>query len=339
MKTALITGISGQDGAYLSQFLLHKGYRVVGGMRYGATWDDWRLRELGIHEHIETELFELLELGSVLRLIEKVQPDEVYNLAAISHVSPTFDQPTYAMEVNGLGAVRLLEAIRIVNPKIKFYQASSSEMFGMVEETPQNEDTRFHPRSPYAAAKVYAHHMTVNYREAHGIFACSGILFNHESPLRGETFVTRKIAIGLAQIVRGIKVDPILLGNMNAQRDWGFAGDYVTGMWRMLQQNKADDYVLATGTSTTVYGFAKMAARAVGMELKCPAISEQINKTIIDERSGKEIIRIDDTLKRPAEVNLLKGDPSKAFKVLGWHPTMDVNQLAKLMVEEELRRC
>src|SRR5262245_50127230 len=266
-RTALVTGITGQDGAYLSRFLLDKGYRVCGAFRRGASLNLWRLNELGISEaDIEFIPFELLEYANLRRTIAETEPDEIYNLGAQSFVSVSFEQPLFTADVNALGVTRILEVIRELDPAIKFYQASTSEMFGKVQEVPQNERTPFYPRNPYAVAKLYAHWITVNYRESYGLFGCSGILFNHESPLRGIEFVTRKITSGLAHIREG-QQEVIELGNIDAKRDWGFAGDYVEGMWLMLQQSQPDDYVLATGITTTVRSFCELAAATLGYEL------------------------------------------------------------------------
>lgn len=302
MTTALITGITGQDGAYLSQLLLDKGYRVIGTYRRGSELNLWRLKELGVE--VDLVGMELLEYENVRRVIETTRPDEIYNLAAQSFVAASFEQPIFTMEVNGLGPVRILEAIRAVNPRIKFYQASTSEMFGN-SPAPQSENTHFRPRSPYAAAKVYAHNMTVHYREAYNLFACCGILFNHESPLRGREFVTRKIAHAAATKTR------VKLGNMDAIRDWGFAGDYVEGMWMMMQHPYPTDFVLATGIGTTVEGFWKLA--------------------------GSPDYEVDPALMRPSEVYKLVGDASKATSILGWRPKTSLKELVTMMVEAE--RC
>ncbi len=332
MKRALITGITGQDGAYLARFLLRKGYDVYGAQRHGSTPSLWRLEALGIADDVRLVPCELLEFSNVLRLIDDVQPDEVYNLAAISYVAPTFGQPIYTAEVNGLGAVRLLEAIRTTGGGARFYQASTSEMYGQVAETPQTERTPFHPRSPYAAAKLYAHAMTVNYREAHGMHCSSGILFNHESPLRGAEFVTRKIAIGLAahQNKTG---GAIRLGNIDARRDWGYAADYVTAMWQMLQRNEPDDYVIATGTSHSVREFFDAAARAIGM-----SVEWQRDQVAVDADSGRTLAVVDATMLRPADVVTLCGDASKARDALGWSPGVGMSKLAEIMVHAEVER-
>jgi GDPmannose 4,6-dehydratase len=334
--TALVTGITGQDGAYLSQFLLNAGYRVIGAFRRGASLNLWRLNELGVSEaDIEFIPFELLEYANLRRAIEEAAPDEVYNLGAQSFVGVSFEQPLFTSDVNGLGVTRLLEAIREVNPAIKFYQASTSEMFGKVSETPQNELTPFHPRSPYAVAKLYAHWITVNYRESYNLFACSGILFNHESPLRGMEFVTRKITAGLARIKEGQQA-AVELGNLDAKRDWGFAGEYVQGMWMMLQQPEADDYVLATGQNTTVRHFCELAAAALDFDLAWDG--EGPNTAGIDRHSGKAIIRVNPKYFRPAEVDVLVGDATNARKKLGWSPKTTLAELVEMMVEADLRR-
>ncbi|MQL52254.1 GDP-mannose 4,6-dehydratase [Desulfofundulus thermobenzoicus] len=318
MKKSLITGITGQDGAYLAQFLLKKGYRVYGAFRRSSTVNLERLAYLGIKEQVELVPLDLLDLGSIIRVLENVQPDEVYNLAAQSFVAVSFDQPVATGRITGLGAVNVLEAIRIVNPKIKFYQASSSEMFGKVQNVPQNEQTPFYPRSPYAAAKVYAHWMTVNYREAYGIFACSGILFNHESPLRGLEFVTRKITDGVARIKYGLAKE-LRLGNLEARRDWGCAEDYVEALWLMLQQPQPDDYVIATGEAHSVREFAARSFACVGL-------------------NWEDYVVVDPQFMRPADVELLVGDASKARHVLGWKPKTTFEQLVEMMVEADLRR-
>lgn len=334
MKTALITGITGQDGAYLSRLLLDKGYRVVGAYRRGATLNLWRLRELGIADgEVELVPFELLEYENIRRVIQKVQPDEIYNLAAQTFVAASFEQPIYTTETNALGPMRILEAIREINPKIRFYQASTSEMFGKVSETPQSETTPFHPRSPYGNAKLYAHWATVNYREAYGLFACCGILFNHESQLRGTEFVTRKITQGLAQIRLGQK-DQIALGNLDAKRDWGFAGDYVEGMWLMLQTDRPSDYILATGQTTSVRSFASLAAETLGFKLEW-----QGEGTEEQGCTNKPIIVVDPNLYRPTEVDLLVGDATRARELLGWEPKTSLHKLIAMMVEADLKRC
>jgi len=336
-KTAVITGITGQDGAYLAELLLEKDYIVYGTYRRTASTNFWRIEELGIKNHPNLHLaeFDLTELGSSIRLLEKAQPDEVYNLAAQSFVAVSFDQPITTAKITGLGPVNLLEAIRIVNPKIKFYQASTSEMFGHVQEIPQSEKTPLYPRSPYGVAKVYAHWMTINYRESYDIFGTSGILFNNESPLRGLEFVTRIITDGIARFKSG-KQDFIELGNIDAKRDWGYAKDYVEGMYLMLHAEIPDTYVLATGRTERVRDFLEMSCKAVdiGIEWKGTGIDE----VGIDTASGKEIIKINSKFYRPAEVELLIGDPAKAKKDLGWEATTTLEELCGMMVDADLRR-
>lgn len=337
MKKAIITGITGQDGAYLTQLLLEKGYKVYGAYRRTSSVNFWRIQELGLenHENLKLVEYDLTDLGASIRLLQETQPDEVYNLAAQSFVGVSFDQPITTGEITGLGAVNLLEAIRIVNPKIRFYQASTSEMFGKVQAVPQNEDTPFYPRSPYGVAKLYAHWMTVNYRESHGIFGSSGILFNHESPLRGREFVTRKITDGIARIRTG-KLDCLELGNMDAKRDWGYAKEYVEGMWRILQAEKPDTYVLATNRTETVRDFVSMAAKAVDIDLQWQGEAER--EQGIDASTGKVIVRVNPEFHRPAEVELLIGDPSKALRDLGWEPKTTLEELCKMMVDADLKR-
>lgn len=337
MKKAIITGITGQDGAYLTQLLLEKGYKVYGAYRRTSSVNFWRIQELELegHENLELVEYDLTDLGASIRLLQQTQPDEIYNLAAQSFVGVSFDQPITTGEITGLGAVNLLEAIRIVNPKIRFYQASTSEMFGKVQAVPQNEDTPFYPRSPYGVAKLYAHWMTVNYRESHGIFASSGILFNHESPLRGREFVTRKITDGMARIKTG-KLECLELGNMDAKRDWGFAQEYVEGMWRILQADEPDTYVLATNRTETVRDFVSMAAKAVDIDLQWQGEAEQ--EQGIDAKTGKVIVKVNPAFYRPAEVELLIGDPSKAERELGWKPKTTLEELCKMMVDADLKR-
>ncbi len=334
-KTALITGITGQDGAYLAQLLLSKGYKVYGGSRRSSHNNLWRLKELGISNQIEFVSFELNEFSNILRILEKNQLDEIYNLGAQSFVGASFDQPIYTGEVDGLGVIRILEAIRVINPKIRFYQASTSEMFGKVQATRQNEDTPFYPRSPYGVAKLYGHWISVNYRESYGMYTASGILFNHESPFRGEEFVTRKITLGLAHILSG-NLDPVQLGNLDAKRDWGYAKDYVEGMWLMLQQEYGDDYVLATGQTSTIRHFIEIAAKFAGFDIIWQG--NGLEEKGVDSISGKTIIEINSQFYRPAEVDLLLGDPSKAEKKLGWKSNTSLDELAKMMVEADLRR-
>ncbi|MYN30573.1 GDP-mannose 4,6-dehydratase [Duganella levis] len=336
-KKALITGITGQDGAYLAELLLEKGYEVTGTYRRTSSVNFWRIEELGIQSHPNLKLveYDLTDLSSSIRLMQTVQPDEVYNLAAQSFVGVSFDQPLTTAEITGVGPVNLLEAIRIVNPKIRFYQASTSEMFGKVQAVPQKEDTPFYPRSPYGVAKLYAHWMTVNYRESYGIFGSSGILFNHESPLRGREFVTRKITDSVAKIHLGL-LDVLELGNMDAKRDWGFAKEYVEGMWRILQADQPDTYVLATNRTETVRDFVTMAFKAVDVALEWSGSAD--NEIATCKKSGKVMVRVNPKFYRPAEVELLIGDPAKATKELGWKPSTTLEQLCQMMVEADLRR-
>ncbi|MEP7729349.1 GDP-mannose 4,6-dehydratase [Marinomonas primoryensis] len=337
MKVAVVTGITGQDGAYLAQLLLDKGYTVYGTYRRTSSVNFWRIEELAIKRHLNLYLIEydVTDLSSSIRLLHDTQPDEVYNLAAQSFVGVSFDQPLATAQINAIGPVNLLEAIRIVNPKIRFYQASTSEMFGKVQETPQSESTPFYPRSPYAAAKLYAHWMVINYRESYNIFASSGILFNHESPLRGQEFVTRKITDTVAKIKLG-KLDVLELGNLNAKRDWGFAKDYVEGMWLMLQVDKPDTYVLATNRTETVRDFVTMAFKAAGIVLEWSGSEE--SEVAADKITGSVLVRINPKFYRPAEVELLIGNSQKAKKNLGWKPTTTLEELCKMMVEADLRR-
>lgn len=336
-KVALITGITGQDGAYLAQLLLDKGYVVHGTYRRTSSVNFWRISELGITQHPDLHLveFDLTDLSSAIRLLQTVKPTEVYNLAAQSFVGVSFDQPITTAQITGIGAVNLLEAIRIVNPSIRFYQASTSEMFGKVQAIPQIETTPFYPRSPYGVAKLYAHWMTINYRESYGIFASSGILFNHESPLRGQEFVTRKITDTLAKIRLG-QAQCLELGNLDAQRDWGYAKDYVVGMWKMLQVDQPDTYVLATNRTETVRDFVSLAAKAADFQLEWQGTD--LNEVGVDTVSGKTIVRINPRFHRPAEVDLLIGDPAKAKHDLDWQPTTGLEDLCQMMVEADLRR-
>jgi GDPmannose 4,6-dehydratase len=336
-KKALITGITGQDGAYLAQLLLDKGYEVTGTYRRASSVNFWRIEELGIDASPRLRLleFDLTDMSSGLRLMHSEAPDEVYNLGAQSFVGVSFAQPVATSNVNGLGAVNLLEAIRLVNPAIRFYQASTSEMFGKVQAIPQNEDTRFYPRSPYGVAKLYAHWMTVNYRESYGMFCASGILFNHESPLRGREFVTRKITDGVARIAQG-KLDVLELGNLDARRDWGYAREYVEGMWRMLQARRPDTFILATSRSETVRDFVSMAFKAAGVGIEWKGKGER--ETGHCSRSGKLLVRVSPQFYRPAEVDLLIGDASKAQRELDWAPSTTLEQLCAMMVEADQRR-
>jgi GDPmannose 4,6-dehydratase len=333
MKKALITGVAGQDGAYLAQLLLSKGYHVTGSIRRNSLDELERLRLLGIAEKVEMTTIELVDPNSISRVIRDGQYDEIYNLAAQSFVATSWDQPVYTSDVNAMGVVRLLDAIRTFSPQTRFYQASTSEMFGRVRDVPQSEATAFHPRSPYGVAKAYGHYITMNYRESFDLHASSGILFNHESPLRGPEFVTRKITLGLARIATG-EDHVIELGNLNAKRDWGFAGDYVEGMWRMLQQDAGDDYVLATGVTTTIRDFVTMAAAATDFDLEWSGADE--SETATDRKTGKQIIAINPKFYRPAEVHLLIGDATKARDALGWTPKVDIAELATMMAGSDL---
>ena len=337
MKTAIITGISGQDGAYLAELLLAKGYKVYGTYRRTSSVNFWRIEELGIQNHPNLHLveYDLTDLGSNLSLVQKVQPDEIYNLAAQSFVGVSFDQPTTTAQITGIGALNLLEAIRLVNPKIRFYQASTSEMFGKVQAIPQIEETPFYPRSPYGVAKLYAHWMTVNYRESYDIFGSSGILFNHESPLRGREFVTRKITDSVAKISLG-QLDCVELGNLDAKRDWGFAKEYVEGMWRMLQADNPDTFVLATNRTETVRDFVKMAFKGANIDVEFKGQAE--NETAINTANGKTVMKINPRFYRPAEVELLIGNPAKAKAILGWEPKTTLEELCGMMVQADLRR-
>ena len=334
---AIITGITGQDGAYLAELLLEKGYTVYGTFRRTSSVNFWRIEELGIDKNPNLHLveYDLTDLSSSIRLLQNTGATEVYNLAAQSFVGVSFEQPLTTLDITGAGAVNLLEAIRIVNPKIRFYQASTSEMFGQVQAIPQLETTPFYPRSPYGVAKLYAHWMTINYRESYGIFGCSGILFNHESPLRGREFVTRKITDSVAKIKLG-QLDVLELGNIDAKRDWGFAKEYVEGMWRMLQADEPDVFVLATNRTETVRDFVTLAFKAAGIELQWKGSGEQ--EQAIDAATGKVVMRVNPKFYRPAEVELLIGNPQKAKDVLGWEPKTTLEQLCQMMVEADLRR-
>ncbi|SHO80461.1 GDP-mannose 4,6-dehydratase [hydrothermal vent metagenome] len=337
MKKAIITGITGQDGAYLAELLLEKGYEVYGTYRRSASVNFWRIEELGIEKNPNLHLveYDLTDQANSIRMVADIKPDEIYNLAAQSFVGVSFEQPIATAHITGLGCVHLLEAIRIVNPKIKFYQASTSEMFGEVQEIPQKETTPFWPRSPYGAAKMYAHWMVVNYRESYDMFASSGILFNHESPLRGREFVTRKITDSVAKIKLG-KLDCIELGNMDAKRDWGFAKDYVEGMYLMLQANKPDTFVLATNRTESVRDFVTMAFKAIDVELEFRGEGE--DEVAINKATGETVVRVNPKFYRPAEVDLLIGNPQKAKDTLGWEAKTTLEELCAMMVKEDLRR-
>ena len=337
MKKAIVTGITGQDGAYLVELLLAKGYEVYGTYRRTSSVNFWRLEELGVdtHENLHLVEYDLTDQANSIRMVMEIQPDEIYNLAAQSFVGVSFEQPLATAHITGLGCVHLLEAISIVNPKIRFYQASTSEMFGEVQEIPQKESTPFYPRSPYGVAKLYAHWMVINYRESYDMFACSGILFNHESPLRGKEFVTRKITDSVAKIKLG-KLDCIELGNMDAKRDWGFAKDYVEGMYLMLQADKADTYVLATNRTETVRDFVTMAFKGAGIEVEFNGSGE--DEIAINKANGETVVRVNPKFYRPAEVELLIGNPQKAKDELGWEPKCNLEELCGMMVKEDLRR-
>ena len=337
MKTALITGITGQDGAYLAECLLANGYEVFGTYRRTSTPNFWRIEDLGLSDHPRLHLcaYDITDFGASLRLIEKTKPDEVYNLAAQSFVHVSFDQPVTTASITGLGAVHILEAIRHTDRRIRFYQASSAEMFGAVQAVPQDETTPFYPRSPYGVAKLYAHWMTVNYREAYGLFACSGILFNHESPLRGQEFVTRKIAVAVARIKRGLQRH-LELGYLGAKRDWGYAPDYVDGMRLMLQADEPDSFVLATNRAETVRDFATMSFRAAGLEIEWRGKDEEeIGVSVSD---GTTLVRIDQRLYRPAEVELLIGNASKARAKLSWRASTSLEDICRMMVDADIAR-
>ncbi len=341
-KVALITGITGQDGAYLAEFLLNRGYTVHGIKRRSSSFNTARIDHLYKDPHERNVNFfmhygDLTDSTNLIRIIQETQPDEIYNLAAQSHVQVSFETPEYTANSDGLGTLRLLEAIRILGleKKTKFYQASTSELYGQVQEIPQTETTPFYPRSPYAAAKLYAYWITVNYREAYDIFACNGILFNHESPIRGETFVTRKITMAATKIKHGLQ-EKLYLGNLDAKRDWGFAGDYVEAMWLMLQQEKPDDYVIATGETHSVREFVELAFKESGFEIEWQG--KGLNEVGVDISSGKVLIEIDPRYYRPTEVDILIGDPKKAREKLGWKSRIGFEKLVKMMVEEDLTK-
>jgi GDPmannose 4,6-dehydratase len=337
MKKAIVTGISGQDGAYLAELLLSKGYEVYGTFRRTSSVNFWRMEELGVmgHENLHLVEHDLTDQGATFGLVKKVAPQEIYNLAAQSFVGVSFDQPATTAQITGVGALHFLEAIRLVDPSIRFYQASTSEMFGKVQAVPQEESTPFYPRSPYGVAKLYAHWITVNYRESYNMFASSGILFNHESPLRGREFVTRKITDAVAKIKLG-KLDCLELGNIDAKRDWGFAKEYVEGMWRMLQADEPDTFVLATNRTETVRDFVIMAFKAIGVELEFSGAEE--HEIAKDKATGKVVMRVNPKFYRPAEVDLLIGNPAKAKAVLGWEPSTTLEQLCEMMVKADIDR-
>lgn len=340
MKIALITGVTGQDGAYLAEFLLGKGYEVHGVKRRSSLINTERIDHLYQDPHEENVKFklhygDLSDSTNIIRIIQEVQPDEIYNLGAMSHVKVSFDSPEYTANVDGLGTLRVLEAVRILglSSKTRIYQASTSELYGLVQEVPQKETTPFYPRSPYAVAKMYAYWITVNYREAYGMYACNGILFNHESPNRGETFVTRKITRAVARIALGLQRN-LYLGNLNAKRDWGHAKDYVEAMWLMLQQDVPEDYVIATGVTTTVRDFVQLAFKEVGIEIEFKGTG--INEVGINKKTGESLVLVDPEYFRPTEVEILIGDPTKAKAQLGWIPQHDLESLVKDMVSSDL---
>jgi GDPmannose 4,6-dehydratase len=340
MKTALISGVTGQDGAYLSEFLLNKGYAIHGIKRRASSFNTGRVDHLYQDPHEKSRRFflhygDLTDTSNLVRIIQEVKPDEIYNLGAQSHVQVSFEVPEYTADADGIGTLRFLEAIRILGMerKIRFYQASTSELFGKVQEVPQKETTPFYPRSPYGAAKLYAYWIVVNYRESYSMYACNGILFNHESPIRGETFVTRKITRATARIRLGLQ-DKLYMGNIDAKRDWGYAGDYVELMWLMLQQNEPDDYIMATGVTTSVRDFITMAFAEAGIPIRWEG--KGIDEKGIDGESGKILVEIDPRYFRPAEVDLLIGDPSKAKARLGWEPKVQLPELVKMMVKNDM---
>ena len=349
MKKALITGITGQDGAYLSELLLKKGYQVHGIKRRASSFNTARIDHLYQDPHVDNRNFvlhygDLTDSTNIIRIIQEVQPDEIYNLGAMSHVKVSFDAPEYTADVDGVGTLRILEAVRILGltKKTKIYQASTSELYGLVQEVPQSETTPFYPRSPYAVAKMYAYWITVNYREAYGMYACNGILFNHESPLRGETFVTRKITRATAKIGMGLQ-EKVYLGNMDAKRDWGHAKDYVECMWKILQQDEAEDWVIATGVTTSVRDFVIMSFKEIGVELEFKGEGEKEVAIVVNSTNpefpveiGKEVVAVDPAYYRPTEVELLIGDPSKAKSKLGWEPKYNLESLCSEMVRSDI---
>jgi GDPmannose 4,6-dehydratase len=334
-RTALITGVTGQDGAYLARLLLGKGYRVYGAVRRSSTANFARLKELGVADAIELVDFDLMDATNYRNMLEKAAPDELYNFASQSYVGVSFAQPVYTGDCDGLGVTRLLEAVRAVNPAIRFYQASTSELFGRTRETPQSETTPFHPANPYGVAKLYGHWITVNYRESYGLHTSCGILFNHESPLRRREFVTRKITFSLAEVKHGRR-DAVEIGNLDARRDWGFAGDYVDAVWRMVQQPHGDDFVVATGVTHSVRNLVLLAGRSFGFDLVFEG--EGAAERAVDRRSGRTILRVNPTLFRPAEIDVPTGNPAKAAKLLGWRPTMSFAELVAAMAEADDRR-
>lgn len=335
MKKALITGIRGQDGAYLAKLLLEKGYKVYGADRRSGDCSLWRLKELGIENEIEYIYMDLLEYSNIIDVIKKIKPDEIYNLAAQSFVQASFDQPLITAEIDALGVLRILEAVRLFSPTTKIYQASTSEMFGKVMSIPQNEKTPFYPRSPYAVSKLFGHWIVINYREAYNIFGCCGILFNHESPLRGVEFITRKITYNIARLKNGM-INKIEVGNLDSKRDWGYAKEYVEGMYLMLQQNTPDDYVLATGETHTIRELIEYAFGYVGIKIEWKG--KGVNEKGYDSKTGKVVVEVNKKYYRPSEVDLLLGDYSKAKKILGWEPKIKFKELIEMMIEADMRR-
>lgn len=337
MKKALITGITGQDGSYLAELLLEKGYEIHGIIRRSSSFNTQRIDHLYKDKHNkDVHLFlhygDMTDSSNLNRILEKIEPDEIYNLAAQSHVKVSFEVPEYTAEVDGIGTLRFLDAIKDTGLKTKFYQASTSELYGLIQEVPQNEKTPFYPRSPYGVAKLYAYWITVNYREAYNLFACNGILFNHESPRRGETFVTRKITVAAAKIKAGLQ-DKLYLGNLDAKRDWGYAPEFVDGMWRMLQHNKPEDFVLATGITHTVREFTTLTFKELEIEIEWSGVG--VNEKGIDRSSGKIVVEIDPNYFRPTEVDLLIGDYSKAKSLLGWEPKVGFEELVSIMAKAD----
>lgn len=337
MKKAIVTGITGQDGAYLAELLLNKGYLVYGTFRRTSSTNFWRIEELGIQNNINLKLIEydLIDSASAYRLIKDCEPDEVYNLAAQSFVGVSFTQPIATSQITGVGALNLLDAVKTINPKIKFYQASTSEMYGKVHEIPQTEETKFHPRSPYGVAKLFAHWMTLNYQESYNMFCTSGILFNHESPLRGKEFVTRKITDSVAKIHLGI-LDCLELGNLDAKRDWGFAKEYVEGMYLIMQAKKPDVFILSTNRTETVRDFVSMSFKAVGINIIWQG--SDVNEIGIDQATNKILVKVNVAFYRPAEVELLIGNPEKAKKILGWEAKTTLEELCEIMIKKDLER-
>ncbi len=342
-KIALITGITGQDGSYLAEFLLEKGYEVHGIKRRSSSFNSSRIDHIYRGKHSKNSNFflhygDLTDSLNIVRIIKEIKPDEIYNLGAMSHVKVSFDSPEYTANVDGIGTLRILEAIRLLNmeKKVKFYQASTSELFGLVQETPQSETTPFYPRSPYGCAKLYGYWITINYRESYNMFACNGILFNHESPRRGETFITRKITRAACRIKIGTQ-EKLYVGNIDAKRDWGHAKDYIEGMWLILQQEKPDDYVLATGITTSVRKFIEMSFKQLDIEIEWKG--NGINEKGFDKNTGKIIVEIDPQYFRPAEVDLLLGNPTKAHKKLNWKPKYTLQEICKEMIDEDMKEA